>query len=226
MIKKIKVFSIIIALIVNLCIVPTYISYADTISNPIRKIAIQTTAMAVAIGSALGITVGNAGYNAYETYVLNPIKSYLRRYEEKDGVIGAYYKDGKTYVSKDMIQGTATYLNENQKFTNINNEIDGIYLDTYLDVDGIMDNRSFYMSCPYFADFESKYPEKANELCNTFGLPFYYTHTTSGGTKNYTYGLFKFDDNVKYFRLYTSNRDIYFQNLQNTDMTYKNFCYP
>ena len=200
MTKKIKVFSLIIALIVNLCVVPTHISYADTISNPIRKIAIQTTAMAVAVGSALGLTVGEAGYNAYETYVLNPIKSYLRRYEEKDGVIGAYYKDGKTYVSKEMIQGTATYLNDNQKFTNISNEIDGIYLDTFLDVDGVMDVRSFFMSCPYFAEFANKYPDNAERLCNTKGLPYYYTHTNYNGTK-YTYGIFKFDDKVKYFKL-------------------------
>lgn len=205
MIKKIRVFTLIIALIVNLCVVPTHISYADTATNSIKKIAIEKTAMAIAIGSALGITVGQAGYALYSEKFLTPIKQYLTKHEEKNGVMSAYVKDGKTYVSKEVIQDVADYMTEKKMFTNVINDIDGIYLDTFLDVDGIMDNESFLMSCPYFSDYANKYPTKASAMYSMIGLPYYYTHCRETYEK-YTFGIMKFSDKVKYIQLHLNEK--------------------
>ena len=217
MIKKIKVFSLIISLIVNLCIVPTHISYADTISNPIRKIAIKTTALAVAVGSALGITAVN-GWEAYKEKFLDPISSHLRRYEEKDGVIGAYVKDGKTYVSKEMIQDVADYMTENNMYTNIyTSGVDSLF-DELLEADGFFDSESFFMSVPYYANIKAHYGKTLSEMIleqypDYKLIPYYATYKSKYSKDCMQIGAFIVHPDAKYIKVVKSSGYLYINSL-------------
>ena len=108
-IKHKKIYSCIVtfSMLVLLSLAPAQRTYANDISfganNSLNGIMVKTLGVTIGLLSAIGFSNVKGAYDAYDQNVVQPIVKYLKKYEVADGKMKAYYKDGKTYVDKDVV---------------------------------------------------------------------------------------------------------------------------
>ncbi len=204
--KKIHSIIISFAIVVLLSLAPTQKVYAYTGfggENSLNSIIVPTVGTVIGILSAVGFRTASVGYDAYEKNVVQPIVNYLKGYEVSNGKMRAYYKDGKTYVDKDVVQGVVDYASSQNMFTNIKNSSSDIAFGEFLDASGIMDAESFFMSVPYYAQWKQAVPSDYPIRLEKYGgVPYYSYIISNDDLITYNFGLVATDKSrLKYFKM-------------------------